>query len=112
MKKTKTWIRQRRQHWQDYYKINKGCEICGYDKHPRALSFDHLDPNTKHEMCKNGGIGTKTKAGGMWQLLHPDISLRVLIDEWRKCRILCMNCHMEQKYHYVDIKKSKENERL
>ena len=102
-KKTATWTRQRRQHWQDWYKKKKGCEICGYNKHPRALSFDHINPSDKNPLVKNGGEGTKTKAGGMWQLLHAHVPLRVMMDEWRKCRILCMNCHMEQKYHYVKI---------
>ena len=103
MKITQSWRRERRQHWQDWYKVKKGCAICGYNKHPRALSFDHLDPSQKHELTKNGGAGTKTKAGGMWQLIHPHIPLRTLINEWRKCRILCMNCHMEEKYHYVKL---------
>jgi ribosomal protein L32 len=98
MKKNKLWLRQRRYHWQDKYKMTKGCEICGYAKHPRALSFDHLDPKTKNVMIKNGGQGTKTRAGGMWQLTNPSIPISTLISEWRKCRVLCMNCHMEQRY--------------
>lgn len=103
-KKTNAWIMSRRQHWQDWYKVKKGCAVCGYNKHPRALSFDHLDPTTKNELTKNGGKGTKTKAGGMWQLTHAHVPLRTMIDEWRKCRILCMNCHMEHKYHYIKTK--------
>ena len=98
---TQSWIRKRRYHWQDKYKMNKGCEICGYKKHPRALSFDHLDPAQKNPLVKNGGAGTETKAGGMWQFTNPKLPVSLMIAEWRKCRILCMNCHMEQKYHYV-----------
>ena len=104
---TKTWIKKRRQHWQDLYKMKRGCASCGYNKHPRALSFDHIDPSTKHPLVKNGGDGTKTKAGGMWQLIFPHVPLKTMIAEWRKCKIKCMNCHMEEKYHYVDISKYK-----
>ena len=95
--KNKTWKRQRRQHWQDWYKIKKGCELCGYNKHPRALCFDHIDPSEKHPLTKNGHHKSM-KTGGMWQLTHPDIPLKTMVDEWRKCRILCSNCHMEQTY--------------
>lgn len=91
--------RERRQYWQDTYKRKKGCQECGYNKHPRALSFDHIDPATKHPITKNGK--GSTRAGGMWQLLNPKYSVKTLINEWRKCRVLCFNCHMEKKYHYV-----------
>ena len=30
------------------YKVDKGCEICGYNKHRAGLHFDHIDPSTKH----------------------------------------------------------------
>lgn len=97
-KKSKSWIQKRRQYWQNKYKMHCGCAICGYKKHPRVLTFDHLDQATKHVMVKNGGAGTKTRAGGMWQLTFAHVPLKVMVDEWRKCRILCFNCHMEDKY--------------
>lgn len=97
MKGRNVWLRQRRQHWQDWYKTKKGCQICGYNKHPRALCFDHIDPMQKHPLTKNGHHKTM-KTGGMWQLTNPKIPLKVMVDEWRKCRILCANCHMEQTF--------------
>ena len=87
---------ERRQHWSDLYKVHKGCEICGYNKHPRALSFDHIAPKDKHPIVKNGK--GKTNGGGMWQLTNPDYSIKEMVNEWRKCRVLCMNCHMEERY--------------
>jgi Pyruvate/2-oxoacid:ferredoxin oxidoreductase delta subunit len=95
-KRTKIQVQNRRIFFQDRYKMSKGCEICGYNKHPKALSFDHLIPGDKHPLVKNGT--GKTNAGGMWQLTNPSVSIKVMIAEWRKCRILCMNCHMEDKY--------------
>ncbi len=94
----KTWLRERRMYWSDVWKMKNGCQICGYNKHPKALSYDHLVPEDKNPIVKNGAEGIKTRGGGMWQLTNPNIPLREMIDEWRKCRILCMNCHMEQRY--------------
>lgn len=98
------WLRKRRQHWSDYWKVKNGCAICGYNKHPRALCFDHIDPTTKHPLTKNGQHETM-HTGGMWQLTNPKIPLKVMTEEWRKCRILCHNCHMELTYE--DRKKAK-----
>lgn len=46
------------------------CDECGYDKYIGALDFHHLDPHTKD--------GTVTT-----------------VEEARKCRLLCANCHRE-----------------
>jgi ribosomal protein L32 len=105
-KPTKQWIRARRVHWQDKWKIKNSCQICGYNKNPRALCFDHLKSSEKHSLAKNasnrGLIG-----GGMWHLTHADIPRRDMINEWRKCRILCSNCHMEETYPLKNITKKK-----
>lgn len=95
---TKKKIQERRQHWMSYWKTKKGCECCGYDKFSRALSFDHIDPDQKNPLVKNGGA--KTRGGGMWQLTFANVPLRVLLDEMKKCRVLCMNCHMEDRHGY------------
>lgn len=79
------------------YKINKGCEICGYNKNAAALSFDHIDPSTKY----------RTKSG---KVLHPsdlfkdhkEYSMKVINDEIAKCRVLCANCHMEITYPQME----------
>ena len=66
-----------RRRFLDSYKLEKGCEICGYNQHPAALTFDHLNPEEKSfplgdPKCRS------------WQKI---------IDEVAKCRVLCANCH-------------------
>lgn len=82
----------------DKYKMKYGCEICGYNKHPAALSFDHLDPKTKYRN-KNGKVvqvADMIKSGRY--------SWNTIIEEVGKCRVLCMNCHMEHTYPRLDLK--------
>jgi hypothetical protein len=76
----------------DFIKLERGCEICGYSKHPAVLTFDHLDPATKY----------RTKSG---KIVHISdmvkgnrYSLLTVLEEIRKCRVLCFNCHMEHTY--------------
>ena len=76
------------------YKLYKGCERCGYNKHPSALCFDHLPNQKKNEITKNG-YSKRSTAGGMFKLYSKKYSVNQLIAEIRKCRILCSNCHME-----------------
>ena len=87
-------IIQNRKKWIDKYKVAKGCEICGYNKHPAALCFDHLPGTEKAEAVKNG-YSKRSTAGGMYKMYSPKYTVKQLIDEIRKCRILCCNCHME-----------------
>jgi hypothetical protein len=61
--------------------LGGACVLCGYDKHPAALDFDHIDP--------------KTKTKGVAQLLMSR-SREKIIEEVRKCRLLCANCHREE----------------
>ena len=72
--------------------MKAGCEICGYNTHPAALTFDHLEPKKKY----------RTKTG---KLVHLSdmikgnrYSLNTVLKEIEKCRILCFNCHMESTY--------------
>lgn len=74
----------------DIYKISVGCCICGYNKHPSALCFDHLPEYNKHESCKSG-----SKAGGMFMLYQKKYPPSILMEEIKKCRVVCSNCHME-----------------
>lgn len=68
----------RRKFWIDKIKTKCGCAECGYNAHPAALDFDHIDPNDK-------------------EFLIPRVlsrgNLRRIFKEIRKCRILCANCH-------------------
>jgi transposase len=55
------------------------CAVCGYDRHPRALEFHHLDPAAK--VFTIGG-------GNSWSLARAR-------QEAAKCVLLCGNCHAE-----------------
>ena len=88
--KTLTPVRNRQ--ITDRIKMEAGCEICGYKKHPASLTFDHLKPEEKY----------RTKSG---KLVHLSdmikgnrYSLRTVLEEIAKCRVLCFNCHMETTY--------------
>jgi len=70
-------LRDIRGRWLDLYKMSKGCQICGYNKHPVALEFDHLNKADKVKDVSNMKKG----------------NLKKLIAEVRKCRVLCANCH-------------------
>jgi hypothetical protein len=91
----------------DIYKISNGCEICGYNKHPSALCFDHLPEFEKTEITKNG-CSKRTCAGGMYRLYTRHISIDDLIAEIKKCRVMCSNCHMELTHHKNTRTYSKE----
>jgi transposase len=56
------------------------CCLCGYDRHPAALEFHHLDPSQKRRHVSAGGVG---------------VALDTLRAEARKCVLLCSNCHAE-----------------
>lgn len=56
------------------------CAVCGYDKHPSALEFHHLDPSTK-----SFGLSAH----------HVTRSYEELLVEAKKCVLLCANCHAE-----------------
>ena len=61
------------------YKGGK-CQICGYDKCSRALSFHHVDPKEKAFGISVRGL---TRS---WEKIKTEID---------KCVLLCANCHME-----------------
>ena len=35
--------------------MKRGCEVCGYRKHPSALTFDHINPEEKYR-TKTGNV--------------------------------------------------------
>lgn len=59
-------------------KLAAGCVDCGYDAHPAALHFDHIDPATK--------VGNVSYIGR-----HK--SRVMLFAEVLKCDVRCANCH-------------------
>lgn len=81
----------------DTLKVRLGCAECGYNAHPRALQFDHIDPDTKY----------RTKSG---KLMHPSdmvgLSQATIQAEVAKCRVLCANCHAirshEEGHHLIN----------
>lgn len=56
------------------------CSLCGYDRCMRALEFHHLDASTK-----SFGISVE----GSTRAWHR------VVEEIRKCVLLCANCHRE-----------------
>jgi transposase len=56
------------------------CVLCGYDRHPGALQFHHVDRATKR--FEIGGRGLAR-------------SLDTLREEARRCVLLCATCHAE-----------------
>lgn len=61
-------------------KTRYGCSICGYNKHPEALHFDHIDP-----------FDRKLPVSKMMEYARETIKKEI-----RKCNILCANCHAER----------------
>jgi transposase len=56
------------------------CVVCGYDAHPSALHFHHLDPGEKEFLLSRNGVTRSfTEAAA----------------EADKCALLCANCHAE-----------------
>ena len=55
------------------------CYLCGYMKSIEALTFHHIDPEDKE-------FQISYKMG---------YSYKVLLEEAKKCIILCANCHAE-----------------
>jgi transposase len=56
------------------------CMVCGYDRHPRALEFHHIDPGSKAFALSQRGVTLS------WESMQ---------SEARKCVLLCSNCHAE-----------------
>jgi DNA-directed RNA polymerase subunit RPC12/RpoP len=53
------------------------CQRCGYNKHQSALEFHHKDPKEKDFAI--GMVGNKS-----WESI---------VNEIKKCELLCSNCH-------------------
>jgi hypothetical protein len=109
---------QRRYELLGKYKTNKGCVVCGYNKHPKALCFDHIDPGQKSLFLKRknrypgsgSGIGALLKRICIKDMEKNHYYIKVLFDELRKCQIMCHNCHQiktfENKDHMIWRKKN------
>lgn len=58
-----------------------GCQICGYSKSLRALCFHHRNPKEK-----SFTLDLRKLSNQGWE--------KILL-EFKKCDLLCSNCHME-----------------
>ena len=57
------------------------CVKCGYDQSVKALSFHHKKPQKKNFDISNNGNLMRS-----WE---------EVIEEAKKCELLCLNCHAE-----------------
>lgn len=62
----------------DAIKMKAGCIDCGFNSHPAALAFDHLDPSKKSFKIGSGFITRN------WEKVLAEIA---------KCVVRCCNCH-------------------
>ena len=85
------------------YKLLCGCKDCGYNKHPVALSFDHLNPDEKPVRQKS-----RSAINYGW-------SISRIKSEIRKCEVVCVNCHHirtynDKQYNRINDKRRKIND--
>jgi hypothetical protein len=65
------------------------CSICGYAKHHEVLELHHLEPEKKN--FSFASVRANPKA---WQ---------TIVEELKKCVLLCSNCHKEVEAGYAVI---------
>ena len=81
LKKNKRYIQRKREWWNDY-KLNLKCNKCSED-HISCLEFHHKNPELK-EANISSVILTWSKER--------------LMNEVKKCEVLCSNCHRKEHY--------------
>jgi len=59
------------------YKLDVGCQDCGYNNRPEALDFDHLPGSNKDFVISK-------IVGKSWTKIEQEIA---------KCEVVCANCH-------------------
>jgi len=64
------------------------CQECGYKRCRRALTFHHRDRNDKMFSFALNFLWSKS-----WDKI---------VEEWKKCDLLCMNCHAETEDALMD----------
>jgi len=65
------------------------CAICGYNKCVSALALHHLDPNSK-----DFNLSDALKNAKSWDKI---------VNELRKCALLCHNCHCEVHEKLINV---------
>lgn len=85
-------IKQRRKKKQEFFeewKINKGCQICGYNKCPASLDLHHKE-----------GKDFRIRQEAFWSAMkHKGERASKELD---KCILLCKNCHYELHYNELN----------
>ena len=86
--------------WSDKFifsiKLGNPCEMCG-ESDPIVLEFDHIDP--------------KTKSHNVSEMVKLGYSIKSIINEVEKCRLLCANCHRRvtaKDFSYFSHQKTQE----
>lgn len=74
--------RKRRMQLKNEFRTRLGnkCLLCGYNKCQDALDFHHLDPSTKKFTLSSN---------------YSVVSRKELEEEFKKCILICSNCHRE-----------------
>jgi hypothetical protein len=63
------------------------CQHCGYDKNLSALDFHHRNPETKKFQLDQRSLS--------------NYSMKLIMEEFEKCDVLCSNCHRE--HHFPEL---------
>lgn len=70
-------------------KAGGGCCRCGYSKNMAALCFHHKDPENK-----TYNLDSRKLSNTRWDSI---------LEEFKKCELLCHNCHMETHHPELDL---------
>jgi hypothetical protein len=70
-------------------KVLAGCRVCGYNRSPYALQFNHINPEDKTKINSN----PRTAYHARWKMSR-------ILEELSKCEILCSNCHAEHTHKF------------
>jgi hypothetical protein len=65
------------------------CEKCGYNKNLASLDFHHEEPGQKESQ-----LDMRTLANS---------SMKWILEEFEKCKVLCANCHREEHHSELEI---------
>ncbi len=75
------------------------CVLCGYAKSSAALDFDHLDENgNTAKTNRNNPNPIKSRTISHLLARNAPGAFELAIEEAKKCRIICANCHREQTF--------------
>jgi len=69
------------------YKLERGCDNCGYDEKSQSLDLHHTDPKNKLDRISN--LVRKSR-----ETIDSEIS---------KCSVICANCHRQKSESYLSV---------